>query len=204
MLHPFSVPSAAAARKPSHVLNLDASFRYALYPFVDKPASCIKSRHDVAKGRTESDGNTDRSCSFRSHPGLRARARIISRFRIPSSGHLQPLLNRKILNMAGPCLRSCSIVAAESDPNLGAKAQPPQDETIGHSLWEVIFARPLSLETAIKCPPGGFPDRLFVLSLSGVLQHLGKDPRVPGYRRLARVLRDVRRLGYSGVLPKGT
>jgi len=40
---------------------------------------------------------------------LRARAKITHRFRIPASGHLQPILNHKILDVVLICLRFCSI-----------------------------------------------------------------------------------------------
>ena len=75
-------------------------------------------------------------------PELRVRAEITSHFRIPSSGHLQPLLIRKILDIAVLCLRSCSIVAAESDPNLGAKTHP-HDEMIGPSPVKLFLREPL-------------------------------------------------------------
>ena len=74
---------------------------------------------------------------------LRAREKIISHFRIPSPGHLRPRLNHKILNIAGLCLRSCSIVAAEPDPNLGAKTPPPQNETISPTHVKLFFREPL-------------------------------------------------------------
>ena len=77
---------------------------------------------------------------------LRARARITSHFRIPSSGHLQPLLNRKILDIAVLCLRSCSIVAAESDPNLGAKNRL-QNEIMGPFPGNLFLRKPLVAKT---------------------------------------------------------
>jgi hypothetical protein len=58
-------------------------------------------------------------------------------------GHLQPLLIRKILDIAVLCLRSCSIVAAESDPNLGAKTHP-HDEMIGPSPVKLFLREPLA------------------------------------------------------------
>ena len=73
---------------------------------------------------------------------LRARAKITSHFRLPSLGHLQPLLNRKILDIAVLCLRSCSIVAAESDPNLGAKNRL-QNEIIGSFPGKLFLREPL-------------------------------------------------------------
>ena len=73
---------------------------------------------------------------------LRVRAEITSHIRIPSSVHLQPLLIRKILNIAVLCLRSCSIVAAESYPNLGAKTHP-HDEMIGPSPVKLFLREPL-------------------------------------------------------------
>jgi hypothetical protein len=80
---------------------------------------------------------------------LGVRAEITSHFRIPSLGHLQPLLIRKILDIAVLCLRSCSIVSAESDPNLGAKTHP-QDEMIGPSPVKLFLREPL-LERRRKC-----------------------------------------------------
>jgi len=84
---------------------------------------------------------------------LRGRAKITSHFRIPSSGHLRLLLNRTTVNIDRLCLRSCSIVAAESDPNLGAKTPPSHHETMSHSPWEVILARPLRVRTPHKRSP---------------------------------------------------
>jgi hypothetical protein len=42
------------------------------------------------------------------------------------------------------CLRSCSIVAAESDPNLGAKTHP-HDEMIGPSPVKLFLREPVVL-----------------------------------------------------------
>jgi hypothetical protein len=42
------------------------------------------------------------------------------------------------------CLRSCSIVAAESDPNLGAKTHP-HDEMIGPSPVKLFLREPLGI-----------------------------------------------------------
>src|SRR3990172_12492794 len=53
--------------------------------------------------------------------GLRTRDEITDPFSISSSGHLGPLLNREILNVAGLRLRFRSIVASQSDPNLSGK-----------------------------------------------------------------------------------
>ncbi len=47
---------------------------------------------------------------------------MTSHFRIPSSGHLCLLLNRKILELALLVLRFCSIEAGKSDPNVGANS----------------------------------------------------------------------------------
>ncbi len=47
---------------------------------------------------------------------------MASHFRIPSSGHLRPLVNRKILELALLVLRFCSILAAKFGPNLGANS----------------------------------------------------------------------------------
>jgi len=73
---------------------------------------------------------------------LRAREEIISHFRISYSGHLRPLLNRKILEIVLLFLRSCSIVTAKSDPNLSAKPLP-QNETISLPYCEIISSRAL-------------------------------------------------------------
>ena len=53
---------------------------------------------------------------------LRARAKITSHFRIPSSGHLWPRLNRKILEIVRLFLWFCSIGAAKPNLNLGANS----------------------------------------------------------------------------------
>jgi len=56
-------------------------------------------------------------------PGaLRARAKITSHFRIPSSGHLWLCLNRKILEIVRLFLWFYSIGAAKSNLNLGANS----------------------------------------------------------------------------------
>ncbi len=61
---------------------------------------------------------------------LRARERITSHFRIPASGHLRPILNREILDVAS---YACGF--AQSDrPNL---------TQIWARKWEVILARTL-------------------------------------------------------------
>jgi hypothetical protein len=52
----------------------------------------------------------------------RGRARITWHFGIPSSGHLRPILNRKILEIVLLLLRFCSIGSTKSDPNLGANS----------------------------------------------------------------------------------
>ena len=53
---------------------------------------------------------------------LRARAKITSHFRIPSSGHLWPRLNHKILEIALLFLWFCSIGATKSNQNLSANS----------------------------------------------------------------------------------
>ena len=53
---------------------------------------------------------------------LRARAKIISHFRIPSSGHLWPRLNREILEIVRLFLWFCSIGPAKSNLNQGANS----------------------------------------------------------------------------------
>jgi len=53
---------------------------------------------------------------------LRDRAKITSHFRISSSGHLRPCLNRKILEIVRLFLWFCSIGAAKSDLNPGANS----------------------------------------------------------------------------------
>jgi hypothetical protein len=53
---------------------------------------------------------------------LRARAKITSHFRIPSSGHLWPRLNRKIFEIVLLFLWFCSIGATKSNPNSGANS----------------------------------------------------------------------------------
>ncbi len=53
---------------------------------------------------------------------VRARAKITSHFRISSSGHLWPRLNRKILEIVLLFLWFCSIGATKSDPNPGANS----------------------------------------------------------------------------------
>jgi YgiT-type zinc finger domain-containing protein len=53
---------------------------------------------------------------------LRARAKITSHFYIPSSGHLWPRLNRKILEIAQLFLWFCSIGVTKSDPNPGTNS----------------------------------------------------------------------------------
>ncbi len=53
---------------------------------------------------------------------LRAHSKITSHFRIPSSGHLWPFLNRKILEIIRLFLWFRSIGIAKSDPNLYANS----------------------------------------------------------------------------------
>ena len=53
---------------------------------------------------------------------LWARAKITSHFRIPSSGHLRPIGNRKILEIGLLLLWFYDFQSVESDPNLGAKS----------------------------------------------------------------------------------
>jgi len=53
---------------------------------------------------------------------LRARAKIISHFRIPSSGHLCPILNRKILEIVPLFLWLCDFGSKKSDLNLDANS----------------------------------------------------------------------------------
>jgi len=57
-----------------------------------------------------------------SRPDLRAREKIISHFRIPFSGHLQPRLNRKSLEIVRLFLWFFSIGATKSHLNLGANS----------------------------------------------------------------------------------
>jgi len=56
-------------------------------------------------------------------------------------GQIQPLLIRKILDIAVLCLRSCSIVAVESDPNPGAKTHL-HNEMIGPSPVKLFLREP--------------------------------------------------------------
>ena len=56
------------------------------------------------------------------NPIFRARAKITSHFRIPSSGHLWPRLNRKILEIVLLFLWFCSIGATKSGPNPDANS----------------------------------------------------------------------------------
>ena len=53
---------------------------------------------------------------------LRAYAKTTLHFCIPSSGHLWPFLNRKILAIVVLSLWFCLIGAAKYDPNLGANS----------------------------------------------------------------------------------
>lgn len=56
-------------------------------------------------------------------PTLRAHSKITSHFRIPSSGHLRPILNRKVLEI-DPLLFLwlCNFGSNKSDLNLGANS----------------------------------------------------------------------------------
>ena len=62
-----------------------------------------------------------------SSPGVRTE--MTSHFRISSSGHLCPLLNRKVFEIVLLFLRPCSIVAIKPDPNLSAKIPRHQNDT---------------------------------------------------------------------------
>ena len=53
---------------------------------------------------------------------FRACAKITSHFRIPSSGHLCPILNRKILEIVLLFLWFCNFGSNKSDLNPGANA----------------------------------------------------------------------------------
>jgi len=53
---------------------------------------------------------------------LRACAKITSHFRIPSSGHLCPILNRKVLEIGLLFLWLCNFGSNKSDLNLGANS----------------------------------------------------------------------------------
>ena len=53
---------------------------------------------------------------------LRARAKITSHFRIPSSGYLCPILNRKILERALLLLWFCDFRSNKDNLNLGANS----------------------------------------------------------------------------------
>jgi hypothetical protein len=53
---------------------------------------------------------------------LRARPKITWHFRIPSSGHLRPILNRKVLEIGPLFLRLCDLGSNKSDLNLGANS----------------------------------------------------------------------------------
>jgi hypothetical protein len=53
---------------------------------------------------------------------LRARAKIPSHFRIPSSGHLCPILNRRILEIGPLFLWFGDFGSNKSDPNPGANS----------------------------------------------------------------------------------
>jgi hypothetical protein len=55
-----------------------------------------------------------------------ARAEIAPYFRMSSSGHLRPFLNRKVLEIVLRFLCPCSIVKTKPDPNLTAKNPPLQ------------------------------------------------------------------------------
>jgi hypothetical protein len=104
---------------------------------------------------------------------LRVRAEITSHFRIPSLGHLQPLLIRKILDITVLCLRSCSIVAAESDPNLGAKTHP-HDEMIGPSPVKLFLREPLGSAVGTRETSTSRPARI-----SSVTGRSHPMPRLP-------------------------
>jgi hypothetical protein len=53
---------------------------------------------------------------------VRARAKITSHFSIPSSGHLCPILNRKILERALLLLWFCDFGSNKANLNLGANS----------------------------------------------------------------------------------
>jgi hypothetical protein len=72
---------------------------------------------------TKARANLDRFRRFCSRfrlfkHALRDRARITWHFRIPASGHLRPILNRKILEIVQLLLRFCSIGSTKSGPAL--------------------------------------------------------------------------------------
>jgi hypothetical protein len=72
--------------------------------------------------------------------GLRARAKITSHFRIPSSDHLWPCLNRNILEIVHLFLWFCSIGTTPSDPNPGANSvnlflrEPLEADLFGYDI----------------------------------------------------------------------
>ncbi len=93
-------------------------------------ANMIKVKVNQLKDRLALDGLTMAMANTKgilqslfcpmSRPDLRAREKIISHFRIPSSGHLRPRLNRKILEIVRLFLWFCSIGSAKFNLNLGA------------------------------------------------------------------------------------
>jgi hypothetical protein len=79
---------------------------------------------------------------------FRAHSKISSHFRIPSSGHLWPFLNRKILEIIRLFLWFRSIGIAKSDPNLFANSaklflSEPLESIIGNGLFIRISKGPL-------------------------------------------------------------
>jgi len=93
-------------------------------------ANMIKVKVNQLKDRLALDGLTMAMANTKgilqslfcpmSRPDLRAREKIISHFRIPSSGHLRPRLNRKILEIVRLFLwfRSLRLPAQSAQPNL--------------------------------------------------------------------------------------
>jgi hypothetical protein len=75
---------------------------------------------------------------------LRACARITSHFRIPSSGHLCPILNRKVLEIGLLFLWLCNFGSNKSDLNLGANSvklflrKPDRNRDLGGFLTSMI------------------------------------------------------------------
>ena len=77
-----------------------------------------------------------------SFPKVRARAKITSHFCIPSSGHLRPRLNRKILEIVWLFLWVCLIGAVKSNLNLGANSgnlflRGPLEQALKYSLSKI-------------------------------------------------------------------
>ncbi len=64
----------------------------------------------------------DRNVQNFQQPDFRARAKIASHFRIPSSGYLWPILNHKILERALLLLWFCDFGSNKANLNLGANS----------------------------------------------------------------------------------